>query len=100
VADWRVPDSELLRAAVFVDSFAESGDTVVLGGDCNVIRERSQTFEQLSRPEWGFTKPISGIDQILVRGAPSGNAKRWPDERRLRDGRLLSDHAPVEVTIE
>ena len=29
-----------------------------------------------------------------------GPAHRWPDERRRVDGRLLSDHAPVEVTIE
>jgi endonuclease/exonuclease/phosphatase family metal-dependent hydrolase len=100
VPDWRVPDSELLRAAVFADSVAEPGDTLVLAGDFNVIRERSQTLEHLNGPDWGFTKPIAGIDQILVRGAASGNVKRWPDERRLREGRLLSDHAPVEVTIE
>jgi hypothetical protein len=50
--------------------------------------------------DWGFSKPISWIDQVLVRGARSGPAHRWPDERRLVDGRLLSDHAPVEVTIE
>jgi endonuclease/exonuclease/phosphatase family metal-dependent hydrolase len=100
VPDWRVPDSELLRAAVFADSVADPGDTLVLAGDFNVIRERSQTLEELNGSDWGFTKPIAGIDQILVRGAASGNARRWPDERRLRDGRLLSDHAPVEVTIE
>jgi endonuclease/exonuclease/phosphatase family metal-dependent hydrolase len=100
VPDWRVPDAELLRAAVFADSVAEPADVLVLAGDFNVIRERSKTLEQLTSPEWGFSRPISGIDQILVRGARSGPAKRWPDERRRVDGRLLSDHAPVEVTIE
>jgi endonuclease/exonuclease/phosphatase family metal-dependent hydrolase len=100
VPDWRVPDAELLRAAAFADSFAEPGDIVVLAGDFNVIRERSKTLGLLTGPEWGFTKPISGIDQILVRGAKAGHVKRWPDERRLFEGRLLSDHAPVEVTIE
>jgi endonuclease/exonuclease/phosphatase family metal-dependent hydrolase len=100
VPDWRVPDAELLRAAVFADSFAEPGDVLVLAGDFNVIREHSKTLELLTGPEWGFSRPISGIDQILVRRAPAGNAKRWPDERRRVDGRLLSDHAPVEVTIE
>jgi endonuclease/exonuclease/phosphatase family protein len=100
VPDWRVPDAELLRAAVFADSFAEPGDVLVLAGDFNVIRERSKTLEQLTGPDWGFSRPISGIDQILVRGARAGNAKRWPDERRRLNGRLLSDHAPVEVTIE
>jgi endonuclease/exonuclease/phosphatase family metal-dependent hydrolase len=100
VPDWRVPDAELLRAAVFADSFAEPGDVLVLAGDFNVIREHSKTLELLTGPEWGFSRPISGIDQILVRGAGAGHAKRWPDERRRVHGRLLSDHAPVEVTIE
>lgn len=100
VPDWRVPDAELLRAAVFADSFGEPGDLLVLAGDFNVIRERSKTLEVLTQPDWGFSRPIAGIDQILVRGARAGNVKRWPDERRRFEGRLLSDHAPVEVTIE
>lgn len=97
VPDWRVPDAELMRAAVFADGFAEPEDVLVLAGDFNVIRERSATLLELV--EWGFTKPISWIDQVLVRGAKSGHAHRWPDERRRRHGKLLSDHAPVEVTI-
>jgi len=97
--DWRIPDAELMRAAVFADSVAEPDDVLVLAGDFNVIREHSRTLEQLASPEWGFTKPISWIDQVLVRGAPSGHAQRWPDERRRRGGKLLSDHAPVEVRI-
>jgi endonuclease/exonuclease/phosphatase family metal-dependent hydrolase len=97
--DWRIPDAELMRAAVFADSVAERDDVLVLAGDFNVIREHSRTLEQLASPEWGFTKPISWIDQVLVRGAPSGHAQRWPEERRRRDGKLLSDHAPVEVKI-
>jgi endonuclease/exonuclease/phosphatase family metal-dependent hydrolase len=100
VPDWRVPDAELLRAAVFAHGFAEPGDVLVLAGDFNVIRERSKTLEQLAGPDWGFSRPISGLDQVLVRGARAGNAKRWPDERRRFEGRLLSDHAPVELMIE
>jgi endonuclease/exonuclease/phosphatase family metal-dependent hydrolase len=99
VPDWRVPNAELLRAAVFADTVAEPGDVLVLAGDFNVIREHSTTLEQLASADWGFTKPISWIDQVLVRGAPSGHAHRWPDARRCIDGKLLSDHAPVEVTI-
>jgi len=95
---WLVADAELLRAAVFADSVAAPSDVLVLAGDFNVIRERSTTLPQLA--DWGFSKPISWIDQVLVRGARSGPAYRWPDERRRVDGRLLSDHAPVEVTIE
>jgi endonuclease/exonuclease/phosphatase family metal-dependent hydrolase len=89
-----------MRAAVFADSVAEPDDVLVLAGDFNVIRERSKTLELLTGPEWGFSRPISGIDQILVRGARAGHVKRWPDDRRRLEGRLLSDHAPVEVTIE
>ncbi len=99
VPDWRVPDAELMRAAVFVDGFAEPDDVLVLAGDFNVIREHSVTLEQLASPDWGFTKPISWLDQALVRGAPSGRAQRWPDERRRVPGKLLSDHAPVEASI-
>ena len=97
--DWRVPDAELMRAAAFADSVAEPDDVLVLAGDFNVIREHSRTLEQLASPEWGFTKPISWIDQVLVRAAPASPARRWPEERRRRHGRPLSDHAPVEVTI-
>jgi endonuclease/exonuclease/phosphatase family metal-dependent hydrolase len=98
VHDWRVADAELLRAATFAEAFAEPDDVLVLAGDLNVIRERSSTLTALV--EWGFTKPIAWIDQVLVRGATSGHAHRWPDERRRAHGKLLSDHAPVEVTIE
>jgi endonuclease/exonuclease/phosphatase family metal-dependent hydrolase len=56
-------------------------------------------MEQLTSPP-GLLPADLGIDQILVRSASSGHAKRWPDERRRLGGRLLSDHAPVEVTIE
>jgi endonuclease/exonuclease/phosphatase family metal-dependent hydrolase len=97
--DRRVPDAELLRGATFADSVAEPHDPLVLAGDFNVIREHSSTLEQLASAEWGFTKPISWLDQVLVRGAPSGNAQRWPDDRRRLNDKLLSDHAPVEVRI-
>jgi len=97
--DWRVADAELMRSAVFADSVAEPADVLVLAGDFNVIREHSQTLEELSGADWGFTKPISWLDQVLVRGAPSSPAHRWPEEQRRLRGKLLSDHAPVEVRI-
>ena len=44
-------------------------------------------------------EPLPGsIDQIFVRGLPSTPPVAWPEERRRVDGRLLSDHAPVELT--
>ena len=36
---------------------------------------------------------------LLVRGAQAGPEETWPLERRRVGGRLLSDHAPVEVRL-
>jgi hypothetical protein len=98
--DPRAKDAELLRAATFVTAFAEPGDALVLAGDLNVVIGKSRMLEQLAGHEWGFTEPIPGLDQVLVRGTAAGRAERWPDERRSIEGRLLSDHAPVEARIE
>jgi endonuclease/exonuclease/phosphatase family metal-dependent hydrolase len=100
VRDARIRDGELLRAATFADSFAEPDDVLVLAGDFNVRPWESQTLERLTGPEWGFSAAIAGIDQILVRGATAATPTPWPEERRRLDGRMLSDHAPLEVTIE
>jgi endonuclease/exonuclease/phosphatase family metal-dependent hydrolase len=97
-ADQRLADAELLRAAVFVDGVAEPGDVVVLAGDFNVPAVRSATQVDLTRPDWGFSEPLrEGIDQILVRGASVDGIDRWPRDRRRFDGRVLSDHTPVEA---
>jgi endonuclease/exonuclease/phosphatase family metal-dependent hydrolase len=67
------------------------GDAVVLAGDVNL------------RPPYdlpGLSEPLAdSIDQIFVRGLPSTPPVAWPSERRRVGGRLLSDHAPVEVTV-
>jgi len=67
------------------------GDAVVVAGDANL------------RPPYsveGFSAPLAdSIDQILVRGLPSSPPVAWPAERRSVDGRLLSDHAPIEATV-
>ncbi|HEY2374223.1 MAG TPA: endonuclease/exonuclease/phosphatase family protein [Gaiellaceae bacterium] len=73
-----------------VGEFVKFAERVVLAGDANI------------RGAWlhGFSLPlVDSIDQILVRGLPSTPPVRWPDERRRLDGRLLSDHAPVELTV-
>jgi endonuclease/exonuclease/phosphatase family metal-dependent hydrolase len=100
VRDRRCQDGELMRAAVFADAFAEPDDIVVLAGDFNTVIGESTTLEQLASPSWGFSEPILGLDQILVRGAEAAQARPWPEDRRRLDGRLLSDHAPLETTIE
>ncbi|HKT45094.1 MAG TPA: endonuclease/exonuclease/phosphatase family protein [Gaiellaceae bacterium] len=64
---------------------------VVLAGDVNL------------RPPYaleGFSDPLAGsIDQILVRGLPATAPVAWPAERRRVHGKLLSDHAPVELIV-
>jgi endonuclease/exonuclease/phosphatase family metal-dependent hydrolase len=99
-ADQRIADAELLRAATFADGVAEPGDVVVLAGDFNIPPERSATQAELSDGDWGFAAvDVPGIDRILVRGAPVDGAVRWPRERRRLDGRIVSDHAPVEARV-
>jgi endonuclease/exonuclease/phosphatase family metal-dependent hydrolase len=100
VRDVRCKDAELLRAATFADAFAEPGDALVLAGDLNVLIGKSKMLAQLAGPDWGFSEPIPWLDQVLVRGAEATRAEPWPEERRRLDGRLLSDHSPVEARIE
>jgi endonuclease/exonuclease/phosphatase family metal-dependent hydrolase len=74
-----------------VQAFASSYERVVAAGDANI---RGAGIE-------GFSPPLAdSIDQILVNGIDSTPPHRWPDERRRLEGRLLSDHAPVELTLE
>jgi endonuclease/exonuclease/phosphatase family metal-dependent hydrolase len=98
--DRRVSDAELFRAATFADALAEPNDVCVVAGDFNVTDATSRTLDDLIGPEWGFSAPGPAVDHILVRGAKAEAAQEWPRERRRVAGRLLSDHAPVEVTIE
>lgn len=95
-ADRRLADAEVLRGAVFLEAVAVPEDVCVLAGDFNVARGRS--LDELT--SWGFSTPGPGVDHVLVRGAAAGPEVRWPEERRRVDGLLLSDHAPVEVTVE
>jgi endonuclease/exonuclease/phosphatase family metal-dependent hydrolase len=70
----------------------------VLAGDFNVRVASSRALPELAT--WGYRR-VGGavVDHILVRGLATGEVVRWRDERRTLDGRLLSDHAPLEVTI-
>src|SRR5438034_6237044 len=56
-ADKRVPDAELLRAAVFVDGIAKPGEPVLLCGDFNLSVRNSRTLADLTGREWGFSGP-------------------------------------------
>jgi endonuclease/exonuclease/phosphatase family metal-dependent hydrolase len=98
--DERLADAELLRAAVFVDGLAEPGEAVMLGGDFNAKAGRSRTLADVVGPDWGFDRFGHGVDHFLVRGARMVRAQAWPRERRVRDGRLLSDHPPIELELD
>jgi len=99
--DKRIPDAELLRAATFVDGFARPEEPILLCGDYNLSVRNSRTLLDLMSAEWGFSGATpTGIDHILVRGLRAGPARVWPQEQRTRDGRVLSDHAPVDREIE
>ena len=81
---------EIERARAFAESVADSDDVVALAGDFNLAEIRIP----------GYSEPVTGIDHVLVRGAPTFPPVVWPRERRLHGEVVLSDHAPVEVTIE
>jgi endonuclease/exonuclease/phosphatase family metal-dependent hydrolase len=78
--------AELARVAAFAAPWPQ----VIVAGDANIA---SASLE-------GYSEALRGsIDQILYRGLEGGAPTAWPLERRKRDGRLLSDHAPVEVEV-
>lgn len=98
--DKRIPGAELLRAAAFVDGFADPDEAVVLAGDFNLAMSNSSVLRSLVQTEWGFEGATpQGIDHILVRGIDATRPVRWPVERRRVAGRVLSDHAPVERSV-
>jgi endonuclease/exonuclease/phosphatase family metal-dependent hydrolase len=68
-----------------------AGERAVVGGDTNLP----------GRAADGFSPALAGsIDQIYVRGLTVLDGPRaWEVERRTLDGRVLSDHAPVEAVV-
>jgi endonuclease/exonuclease/phosphatase family metal-dependent hydrolase len=71
---------------------AFAAERSVVAGDANLVSPVAD----------GFSPPLAGsIDQIYVRGLTLREApSAWPVDRRTVDGRVLSDHAPVEAVIE
>jgi endonuclease/exonuclease/phosphatase family metal-dependent hydrolase len=89
-----VADDQFRRAVDFV---AGAGEHAIIAGDANVRPGEGQTYDRLA--SLGFSAPLRGsIDQIVVRGLEATPPTAWPAERRRVGGRLLSDHAPVELT--
>ncbi len=71
---------------------ALAAERSIVAGDANLVSPVAD----------GFSQPLAGsIDQILVRGLELRDGpSAWPLERRTVDGRVLSDHAPVEAVVE
>jgi endonuclease/exonuclease/phosphatase family metal-dependent hydrolase len=93
-----VADEQLRRVAAFAVRLAEPGEPVVLAGDANIRPGHGRTYGELKAS--GFSEPLAGsIDQIVVRDAAASAPEAWPAERRRVGGRLLSDHAPVELRV-
>jgi endonuclease/exonuclease/phosphatase family metal-dependent hydrolase len=92
--DFRQPDvpaAEVVRAEAFLTEVAQ-GLPSILAGDFNLRAEHL-----LELPGWSTLGP--GIDHVLVRELEASPLHVWPADRRRHDGAVLSDHAPVEVTI-
>ena len=102
IPDTRLADAELRRGINFVIRCSELEETLIVGGDFNVMPEASTTVEELvTAPiESRWRRAGTGIDQFLLRRAIATSLRIWPDEERMRKGRLLSDHAPVEIEVE
>ncbi len=88
----QIPAAEIVRAEAFLTDVAGTLPCV-LAGDFNLRAEHV-----LELPGWSARGP--GIDHVLVRGLSASPLEVWPVDRRRQNGAVLSDHAPVEVTIE
>jgi endonuclease/exonuclease/phosphatase family metal-dependent hydrolase len=79
-----IPREELKRAHALIESMAVAGEARVLAGDFN-LRDPNL--------------PGPNIDHIVAAGIEHGPLQVWPDDWRLHNGAVLSDHAPVEMRI-
>ena len=87
-----VPDvvvRELVRARAFVDTRAAPDEARILAGDFNLA------YPALA----GYENGGPGLDHILVANADATPPVSWPVERRVANGCVLSDHAPVERLV-
>jgi len=87
-ASGAVAQRQVNRALAWLADLVHHDEPVVLAGDFNASLTLS-----------GFSPPHGGIDDVLVRGAEATQLLVWPLERRRQNGVVLSDHAPVELTV-
>ena len=84
------PAAELRRAVPLIDAVGDSAP-----GD-GVLHVRHVRFDSAFDVLAGVGRVR---DHIAVRGAEPSAIEVWPDERRLRNGMLLSDHPPIELEL-
>ena len=94
--DRRLAEAELRRAVRFGEELAAEDEPLVVAGDVN-LTPTSPAMAELTAAGFSPAGPL--IDHVLVRGAPSTPLSVWPVERRTVDGRVLSDHPPVELEL-
>jgi endonuclease/exonuclease/phosphatase family metal-dependent hydrolase len=94
--DRRFAETELRRAVRFGEELVADGEPLVVAGDLNLTAESSAVRDLVGA---GFSAADPGIDHVLVRGAPATPLSVWPVERRTVDGRVLSDHPPIELSV-
>jgi hypothetical protein len=88
-------DEQCRRAVDFV---AGADEQALVACDANLRPGEGRIYDHLQ--SLGFSAPLpDSIDQIVVRGIAATPPTAWPADRRRVGGRLLSDHAPVELTV-
>jgi len=100
--DVRLTDAEIRRAVNYVIRCSELEESLIVGGDFNITPEACTTIQELVNAprESRWNQAGTGIDQFLLRRAAATSLRVWPDEERMYQGKLLSDHAPVEIEVE
>lgn len=78
-----------------VISAVRDASPAVLCGDANLRPLPGNAYDELAR--LGYSAPLPGIDQILVRGLETADGPR--EGRHVVEGVVLSDHAPIELRL-
>ena len=73
-----------------------SDEPIVFAGDFNITAARSEALRVLAGAESLTGATATGIDQVLSRGLRGAPGEPWPVARRTVEGRILSDHPPVD----
>ena len=100
--DQRLADAELQRALKFVDRASDIEEIVVVAGDFNITSAQSETLRELTtRDDYTYSAVGTGpaVDHVLVREARPSDVRVWSDDERTYDGKLLSNHAPIELQL-